>query len=264
MSPALGLLEAFDVARGSIVSLAGGGGKTTLMYALAAAATARGWRVITTTTTRIYPPAPDESPTLVLLDAHADAPDVLRRQLVARGHVTVAQRALADGKLGGVAPGVVDSWAAGGVADAIVVEADGGAGRPLKAARDGEPVFPACSTDCVLVVGADALGAPLDERWVFRSALAAEIAAIPLGAPVTPGVVADLLLGPRGLARAAPPRSRVWVFINKAESSERRAAADAAARWLVARAKGRLAGVVVGSLRHPAHGFIRSAVGPSS
>lgn len=255
MRPEHRLLSAFALGPGRVVSLAGGGGKTSLMWALARALTAEGCRVVTTTTTRIYPPAPDESPALALQDEDPDGVRTIHRRLAEAGHVTVAQRRNADGKLAGIAGDVVDELAATGIADAIIVEADGSAGRPLKAAREGEPVFPRSSTDCVLVIGVDALGAPLDEAWVFRSARAAEITGLPLGAPVTAEVVIELLLGPRGLARAVPRASRILAFINKVETAERHAQAYELARRLLARGEARLTRVVAGSLRRVADGF---------
>ena len=45
-------------------------------------------------------------------------------------------------------------------ADYVVVEADGAAGRPLKAHRPWEPVIPACSSMTVGVVGASGIGKP--------------------------------------------------------------------------------------------------------
>lgn len=252
--PGRPLLEAFGVGAGSVVALAGGGGKTTLMYLAAATLAGSGLRVLSTTTTRIHPPASSESPSLVLLDAAGDAPSAMARGLDAHGHVTVAQHARPDGKLGGVAPETVDAWSVARVADAVIVEADGSAGRPLKAARDGEPVIPATSTDVVLVVGADAFGAPLDERIVFRSALAVDVAGVPRGAPVTPEVVAALLLGPRGAARVAPPGARLAVFVNKVEDDAHARAAAALAD--LALGDPRVARVVVGSLRRVAAGFL--------
>jgi probable selenium-dependent hydroxylase accessory protein YqeC len=249
------LLDAFALARGSVASLAGGGGKTSLMYGLAAALVAARSRVITTTTTRIWPPAPADSPALLLLEETADATSAIRRGLAQAGHVTVVRARNPDGKLSGVTGERVDAWARAGIADAVIVEADGSAGRPLKAAREGEPVFPRSTTHCILAVGVDALGAPLDERWVFRAALAAEITALPLGAPVTPEAVVELLLGPRGLIREVPPASRVVVLINKVEEPAHRPHAYDLARRLLARGAPRIERVVVGSLLRAGEGF---------
>lgn len=250
------LLAAFAVGRGSVVCTAGGGGKTSLMFALARALAAQGLRVITTTTTRIYPPTAEQSPRLVLLEESHDPVFVLREALAASGHVTVARRRDASDKIGAVPPELVDALAAAKLADAIIVEADGAAGRPLKAARDGEPVFPECSTDCVLIAGVEAIGAPLDEDHVFRSALASELLGVPLGAQVTAEAAAALLLGPRGLASRAPEASRIRVFVNKVESPEQENAAYGLARAAFAPAcLRRPERVILGSLRRIEAGF---------
>jgi len=226
-----------------------------LLDLLARAAADRGWRVVTTTTTRIYPPTAPESPALLLLDEIPDGLAAVSRRLAEAAHVTIAARRNPDSKLAGISPAAVDRLAAAGLADVIVVEADGSAGRPLKAARHGEPVYPASTTHCLLVVGADALGVPLDEATVFRSVLAAEISGLPLGTPVTAETVAALLLGPRGLAAPAPRTSRLAVFVNKVEDPGREEAARHLAFRLLEAGAPRLERVVVGSLARAGAGF---------
>ena len=48
-------------------------------------------------------------------------------------------------------------------ADHLLVEADGAAGRPLKAHRPWEPVIPPCSDLTVCVAGASGIGKPVSE-----------------------------------------------------------------------------------------------------
>lgn len=252
----LPLSLAFAVAPGQVVSLAGGGGKTTLMYLLAQELVREGRRVVTTTTTRIYPPAGTESPSLMLLEDVADPVPVLRASLAETRHVTVAARRTPDGKLAGIPGPLVDALSAAGVADVVIVEADGSAGRPLKAARDGEPIWPESTSTAILVAGVDGVDQPLDETVVFRSAIASEILGLPLGAPMSAAPVATLLIGPRGLARTMPARSRLVVFLNKVEDARGRGAADHLARALLDRADPRLARIVAGSLQRAAEGFV--------
>jgi probable selenium-dependent hydroxylase accessory protein YqeC len=249
------LLDAFPAEPGSVLALAGGGGKTSLMWSLARALSARGRRVLSTTTTRIYPPGPDESPTLLLLEEALDGLDAVRRRLASAPHCTVAARPTPDGKLQGVPPTLVDEAAAARLAEVVIVEADGSASRPLKAAREGEPVFPASTTHAILLMGIEALGAPLDEARVFRSALAAEITGLALGAPVTPEAAAALLLGPRGLARDAPRACRLLVYVNKVESPEQEERAQALVPVLFEQREPRLVRVVLGSLTQGHRGF---------
>jgi len=250
------LLAAFSIGRGAVVSIAGGGGKTSLMFALARTFLAEGRRVITTTTTRIYPPTEEQSPHLVLLEESVDPIAAVRDALAAAGHVTVGHQRNSNNKIGAISPALVDALAAAKLADVIIVEADGAAGRPIKAARDGEPVFPPSSTHCLFVAGVEAIGAPLDEVHVFRSALAGEILGLPSGATLSAEAVADLLLGPRGLASRSPEESVIQIFVNKAESPEQVQSAYELARATFALRPGRLPErVVVGSLMRVDAGF---------
>ncbi len=254
MRSTLSLLDALSVPSPGTVSLAGGGGKTSLLWALASALVAEGKRVVTTTTTKIYPPTDAESPLLLLLEGEADPLAAVAAALARSPHVTVALDR-AGGKLRGLGPEAVDRLARAKVADAVLVEADGAAGRPLKAARAGEPVFPAGSALCVAMMGIEALGKPLDDAWVFRAALAAEITGLAPGEAVTAEAAADLLLGARGIMRDAPASSRLVVFLNKVETDPERLSAHDLARLLLRRSRGRLSAVVLGSLRHPGAGF---------
>ena len=251
----LPILEAFAIARGSVVALAGGGGKTSLMWALARAASAAGWRGLTTTTTRIRMPREDECALTVLLDARDDPVGVLRGHLARTPHVTVAARRREEGKLGGLAPALVDAIAAAGIAELIVVEADGAAGRPIKAPREGEPVYPGSTTLAVMVVGVDALGVPLDEAHVFRAALAAQITGLEPGARVTPEAAAALLVGPGGLAAKAPARARIAVLVNKVEDAAGERAAHALAQRLLERGAPRLERALIGAVLRAEAGF---------
>ncbi len=166
------------------VHLIGGGGKTTLMYALAAALRNRGQTVLSTTTTRIYRPTPDQSPAVLLGDP---SPDLLAETLRVHGHLTLAAGEIPPVepssriKLRGLAPDHLARLHDARVADVIVVEADGSAGRPIKGHADYEPALCPDADAVVLVVGVDAVGAVLDERLVHRAPRIADLLGRPLG-----------------------------------------------------------------------------------
>jgi probable selenium-dependent hydroxylase accessory protein YqeC len=261
--PAPGILEVFGLAGGAppprCVALIGGGGKTTLMFALAHAAVAAGRRVVTTTTTRILPPGPAESPRLLTLADGALAPR-LRTALAETAHVTVAAALDVDaGKLSGLAPGDVDAIVAGGLADLVLVEADGSAGRPLKAHAAHEPVIPASTDLVVAVVGAAAVGAPLDGAHVHRAPLFAGRLGRPMGTTVGPDDVVAILYHPEGWLARLRQGVPALLFVVARGPAE----VDAAAR--VARAArahdrgGRLGAIVTGDARH---GVSRAGVAP--
>ncbi len=154
------------------VSLVGGGGKTALMYALGRELSADGRGVILTTTTKIREPA--TSPFFVPFLSR-DLDEI--RKWVAENirHspcLLIAGERLPGGKLDGIPPGWVEALLRTEKVSVIVNEADGAAGRPLKAPREGEPVVPESTTLLAPVIGIDGLGRPLDEARVFRSAIA--------------------------------------------------------------------------------------------
>ena len=135
------LAEQLEI-RPGLTAIIGSGGKTTLMYALERELSCRG-RVIVTTTTHIWPPA----------------------------HLEVARRAgerfpvclgepCSNGKLSPPEQTMEELTA---LADYVLVEADGSAGKPLKAHRPYEPVIPANAGQVICVVGASGLNRPVQE-----------------------------------------------------------------------------------------------------
>ena len=190
--------------------LIGGGGKTTLLDALARAAVARGETVITTTTTHILPPSSAESPCLLVAPAAAE----VAAALAIHRHVTVADAAEPGGKLRGSA-GLIERLAGAQVAGRIIVEADGSAGRPLKAHAEYEPVISAAADAIIAVVGADAIMMPLCESVVQRDKLFAERFALAPGTLLTPAHIAAAVLPPHGYAARVPDSLPVIVVITK-------------------------------------------------
>ena len=77
-------------------------------------------------------------------------------------------------------------------ADHILIEADGAAGRPLKAHRPWEPVIPACSGLTVCVVGASGIGRPVSQACHCPD-LFASLAGIPADCPAEPEHIAAVI-----------------------------------------------------------------------
>jgi probable selenium-dependent hydroxylase accessory protein YqeC len=206
------LQEAFALQEREVISLAGGGGKTTLLFALAEELSSRRGGVVLTTTTKIWAPAPSPSFALFLSTRLSEMPPWISGHMGNHPYLIVAQERLGDGKLRGVPPGWVESLASLPGVSVVLVEADGAAGRSLKASREGEPVLPANTSLLIPVVGIDALGSPLKEEYVFRSELAARLLHLTPGEEVTPQIIADLMVLTLG---RRPPGARVIPFINK-------------------------------------------------
>jgi probable selenium-dependent hydroxylase accessory protein YqeC len=219
------LRDALLLKDGGVVCLVGAGGKTSLMYRLAQELSGNGEKVLTTTTTRIRTPTPDQSPGCIL---GATADHILDRaggMLKKHRHVTAAAGANAEaGKLTGLTAENIDRLLAARVFDWIVVEADGAAGRSLKAPAGHEPVIPATTGWLVGLVGLSAVGKPLSEEWVFRAGIFSSLSGLPQGAAVTAEAVAAVLVHERGILKGAPSRCRRLAFLNQADTVEREAA----------------------------------------
>jgi len=219
------LHDALLLEGGGVVCLVGAGGKTSLMYRLARELAAEGQTVLTTTTTRIFAPTPEQSPGYIL---GATADDILEQaggMLGSHRHITAAAgKSPETGKLTGISPEAIDRLWAARVCDWIIVEADGAAGRPLKAPAGHEPVVPATTGWLVGMVGLSVLGKPLSEEWVFRSTIFSSLSSLPQGAAVTAEAIAAVLVHERGILKGAPSRCRRLVFLNQADTVEREAA----------------------------------------
>jgi probable selenium-dependent hydroxylase accessory protein YqeC len=208
-----------------VVSLVGAGGKTSLMFRLARELFREGKRVLTTTTTRMYVPTAEQSPGYIVAPTAEEIAERAASEWGEAGHVTAGAGLLAgQGKLSGLAPEVIDRLQAWQVFDWIIVEADGAAGRPLKAPAEHEPVIPSSSGWVVGTVGLSALGNPLTDQWVFRPETVARITGLPTGAAITAEAVAAVLGHPQGILKGAPDGCRCLVFLNQADVPGGRAA----------------------------------------
>lgn len=214
------------------------------MYALAAELASRRSPVVTTTTTRIYPPSPHESPTLLL---QSDEPllESLPGLLKDYGHVTVARSLTPEtGKLEGVSESIVELCSTH--ARFVLVEADGAAGRSIKAPETWEPVIPRCADLVIPVVGLDCLGHPATADRVFRLDRFRAVTGVSEGEIIGPEAVARLLTHPEGGLKGVPVGASVIPFLNaKDDALDRLVIAEIAAA-VNRMAAGRISRIVAG------------------
>lgn len=197
-----------------VISLVGAGGKTTVMFALGRAFSASRAGIVLTTTTKIWSPAPSPSYKVLLADHLSDIRKLVEQNVPRCSSIVLGCRILENGKLQGIPPEWVGPvWCLESVST-IIIEADGAAGRPLKAPRPGEPVWAPQTTVALPIVGVDALGAPLDEENVFRSEIAADILRQPAGIAVTDPMVVRLMAE---VLKTRPEGARVVPLINKVD-----------------------------------------------
>lgn len=212
------LREALLLDRGGVVSVVGAGGKTSLMFRLARELCAGGDTVLTTTTTKIRYPVHGQSERVVI---GVSAEDILKRAgalLSDHRHISAAVQVMEDqNKLLGVAPETVDRLWESGLFRWIIVEADGAAGRSLKAPAVHEPVLPRSTGWLVGLVGLSAVGRPMTDSCVFRPELFTAITGRRYGETVTEHDVAALIVHERGLFKGAPAGCLRLVFLNQAD-----------------------------------------------
>ena len=193
-----------------ITAIIGGGGKTTLLRTLGAEL-AQTRTVLLCTTTKIFPfsdiPWAGELSELQQLQA--------QHRLLCAGTLLPESGKLAMPKN---SLKELAMWF-----DYVLVEADGSAGRPLKAHAPHEPVIPEGANQTICVVGASGFGRPIAEA-VHRPALYAKLAGVEEYDAASPETEARVLLTEKLHTR---------VFVNQAETQASLEAARSLAGLMV-------------------------------
>jgi probable selenium-dependent hydroxylase accessory protein YqeC len=243
------LKEAFGLKSREVISLVGGGGKTTLMFRLARELCDEGKKVITTTTTRIMEPSPQETAFLFVNTNDEEIKRFVDRNIGEYRHITLASERLGGGKLKGISPGLVEALCRSEVFDFMIIEADGSAGLPVKAPREGEPVIPSNTTLLVALLGTDGVGLELTEGKVFRPEIVSSITGIPMGGKMTDEAMAVLISHPKGITKGTPPSSRRIVFLNKVDIPDGEVKAEKVIRKIVEKQDPRIDRIVLGQTK---------------
>ena len=250
MSEAPSLLsESLGLGKREVISLVGAGGKTTLMFRLAKELVLGGKRVVTTTTTRILEPLAEESPCLFVDPENQKIRRYLRKHLSSYRHITVAQERLGAGKLKGISSGFVQELSRLEEIDVLIVEADGAAGHPVKAPREGEPVIPSNTTLTVALSGVDGLGLELREENVFRSERVSQLTGLSRGNRMTEEAMAVLITHADGIFRGTPDSSRIVVFLNKVDILNGLEKAERIAGRILDQGHRRIERIILGQLK---------------
>jgi probable selenium-dependent hydroxylase accessory protein YqeC len=244
------LTEALGIKAREMVSLVGAGGKTTLMFRLAKELFLSGKKVVTTTTTKILEPLPGETGSLFIDLDEAKIKDFVWRHLDQYHHVTIALERLGSGKLRGVSPNLLDALWSSDEVDTIIIEADGAAGRPVKAPRENEPVIPVSTTLVVAILGVDGMEMELNEDHVFQPARVSSLTGIPIGERLTDEAMAILMTHPEGIFKGTPTSSRVVAFLNKVDVTDGLAKARRIARKILDKKHPQIERIVLAQLKN--------------
>ena len=243
------LSESLGLKTKEAISLAGAGGKTTLMFRLAKELFLAGKKVITTTTTKILEPASGETVSLFIDSNEEELKQFVYKHLDEYKHITIARERLESGKLKGVSSNLVnDLWSSNEI-DYIIIEADGAAGRPIKAPREGEPVIPSSTTLVVAILGLDGVEKEVNEENVFEVERVSKLTGIPVGDKMTDEAMAVLMTHPEGIFKGAPSSSRVIAFLNKVDIPNGVIKAKGIAQKIIKRKQPQIERVVLGQLK---------------
>jgi probable selenium-dependent hydroxylase accessory protein YqeC len=244
------LSESLGLKAREMISLAGAGGKTTLMFRLAKELFLKGKRVVTTTTTKILEPASGETVSLFINLDEEELKQFVHKHLNEYKHITIARERLESGKLKGVSSDLVNDFWSSNEIDYIIIEADGAAGRPVKAPREGEPVIPSSTTLVVAILGVDGVEMGVNEENVFQVERVSKLTGIPIGKKMTDEAMAILMTHPEGIFKGTPSSSRVIAFLNKVDIPNGVVKAKGIARKIIERKHWQIERVVLGQLRN--------------
>jgi probable selenium-dependent hydroxylase accessory protein YqeC len=214
------LIESLDLRAREVISLVGAGGKTTLMFRLAKELLLAGEKVVTTTTTKILEPSSEETPNLLVHCEEGKLRQLALRHIDQFRHITLALERLESRKLKGISPDLVNLLCDSPEIDMMVIEADGAAGRPVKAPREWEPVIPSRTTLVIGLLGVDGVGKELNEENFFQAERISELTRTPMGGKMTCEGMAILMVHPQGIFKGAPRSSRRVAFVNKVDDPE--------------------------------------------
>ena len=228
-----GLITALDLGPKEHVAIVGGGGKSTLCFALAEALELSGAKVVSTTTTKVRHEEAKAYPRLVLYPPGGPGLEAIKKGLDEAGNVFVGQEFLENGKVEGISSTVADDLFRMPGVDYVIIEADGAAGRPLKAPAAHEPVIPKSVTRVIAVMGLEALGKPLGPDTVFRPALFKALTGLEEGDILNPEGLARAFDGKAGLFKNTPASARRMVFLNQLDIFPDDRAAQDMARHLI-------------------------------
>ena len=249
--------EALNLKKRAFISLVGAGGKSTLFKRLAEELLLKNKRMILTTTTKMF--ARQLAPFIKkgrLIEGHDEETirESIRKYFFVeskRGRLAViGKKKIEDNgeeKVSGPPPDWLDKWWEDKLADYFLVEADGAAGRPVKAPAPHEPVIPLSTTDLIGVIGIDALGLYLLEENVFRSEIFSRLTGLNLGEKVGIEALAFLICHPEGLFKGAPPGCHCHLFINKAENAEDQKRAEELAFQVLKICHRRISDIIIGA-----------------
>ena len=207
------LHAALGISSGDVAAFVGAGGKSSAILAVSGGLTGEGRKVLVAPTTKMLLSEVDRIGPLVTSEDAGDLRAKTEKALSEAPAVVVGSGMLSKNRVGGVDPGWVGDLT--GLADVVLVEADGSRRRPIKGTAEHEPALPDATTLTVAVGNVHALGSPVDEEHVHRPAIFSDLTGIGQGQSITPRAFA--LAVARGSLASVPRTSRTVALITGVE-----------------------------------------------
>ena len=246
-----------------VIAFVGAGGKTAAIFRLADELVAHGKHVVVATTTRLFAAqvVDIQHGTALRYDDSRDFIAHVHAALASQSKILIVGKDLPDEKVAGVPPTFIDELAALGAVDTVLYEADGARMLPFKAPAAHEPVLADSTTLLVPVIGATAMGAPLDDSHVHRAEIVAQLAGARWGDIITPTIAARVLAHTEGGLKSKPRDARVVALVNQVENETQLEFARQLARLLLGYMQ--ISAVAIGAVQHddPVHETHRRVAG---
>ncbi len=203
------------------------------MFRLAKELVLKGKKVVTTTTTKIMEPTKEETLFLLVDQDEMAIKKLVYDQLGKQRQMTVVSERIGMGKLKGISLDCVEGlWELRDI-DYLIIEADGAAGRPIKAPREKEPVIPPHTTMVVAILGVDGLGVELNEKNVFQPERISRLTGLDMEGRISEEAMAILMTHPEGVFKGTPESSRRVAFINKVDIQDGLKKAESIAKKII-------------------------------
>lgn len=198
-------------ANGACIGILGGGGKTALLHSVGTELSKHHSPVVLSSLTKAGLSA--DHPVHYYPEFEAEE---TRDELLKNNPIYVMGEIEHDQKLIGVKDDQLESL--NEVSEVTIFECDGARKRPIKAHQPFDPVLPDFTTHAIIVVGADAVGARIEGKFVHRPELFRELWDVNANYELEPAFIAKILTSQYGYLQKVPRHIKLAYFINKSDT----------------------------------------------
>lgn len=199
-------------ARKACIGIIGGGGKTTLLHTLGKELAEVHQPIILTSLTKDGI-SPDQQ---VHFFTELQDEESQQKLLKTVNPVYIMDSIEGEHKLLGLSLNQLETVKQ--LSELTIFECDGARKRPIKAHQSYDPDIPHFATHAIIIVGADAVGARVESRFVHRPELFRELWDVKASYELEPGFIAKVLTSQYGYLKKVPGGIPLAYLVNKADS----------------------------------------------